>query len=135
MWVKVAYIIFKFFQLVPATCAVMLVTGLIDTAAGIGHGAIRNHRRARSYLLGRVPASMLRAFIYDGRQIILLVFELYEALNLNWPLILALRLAAGARRLRHLCWRTTLFSLIIASQLHEAATITVPEITWRVGQR
>jgi hypothetical protein len=34
---------------------------------------------------------MLRAFIYDGRQVILFVFELYEVLNLNWPLLFAFR--------------------------------------------
>jgi len=130
MWVKVAYLIFKFFQLVPATCAVMIGTSLLGTVGSIGRGAIRGHRRTRSYLLGRVPASILRASIDDGRQIILLVFELYEVLNLNWPLLFALRLAAGARRLRHFCWRSILIGLVITSQLHETTSINVPEITW-----
>ena len=137
LWVKVIIVIIKFFQTVPSTCLLMTLTFLLDALLGTcreaTRGAIQGRRRARSYLLGRVPASILRAFKEDSLQVIALAIWIHETLSLNWPLRLALRLATGASRLQRFCKRAICFGILMATWSRRLLSLNWPLIVYRLA--
>ena len=121
-WVKVAYVIFRFFRVIPIKCITIPASELYyavrTTCVESGRAIRKLPRRTKSYLLGQVPAGIYRTLTHDLRQALLLTVKLHAVLSLNWPLILARRLAAGAARTRSACTQVLIISLHVATVLH-----------------
>ena len=134
-WVKVAYVILRFFRVIPFKCLAISADALYSTARATCVESSRTiqklPRRARSYLLGQVPAGIYRTFMHDLRQILIFTAELHALLSLNWPVILARRLATGATRARHACHRIVNATLHTAIIVHYFLSLDWPIIAWR----
>ena len=134
-WVKVAYVILRFFRVIPFKCITISAVALYSTSRTVYVESSRTirklPRRARSYLLGQVPAGLYRTFTYDLRQVLTFAAELHALLSLNWPVILARRLATGTIRARHACFRAINATLHVAIILHHLLSLDWPMITWR----
>ena len=134
-WVKVAYVILRFFRVIPFKCLAISTGALYSTARATCVESSRTiqklPRRARSYLLGQVPAGIYRTFMHDLRQILIFTAELHALLSLNWPVILARRLATGATRARHACHRIVNATLHTAIIVHYFVSLNWLTIAWR----
>ena len=134
-WVKVAYVILRFFRVIPFKCITISAAALYSSTRNICAESSRTiqklPRRARSYLLGQVPAGIYRTFMYDLRQVLIFTAEFHALLSLNWPVILARRLATGAARARYICNRAMNATLHLAIIAHYFLTLNWPMITWQ----